>query len=481
MGTVVQEKRSYKPFIHVVIMMSLMLFVRYIPPVGSITPLGMATLGIFVGIIYGWSTLGMIFPSFIGIMAFGFLEGNTVRAAVSTALGDRITIIIFLLFLVSALVEKAGLSDWIARWCITRKFAAGRPWVIAIMFCVAGSIISATVNLFAAIILMWNVFYSFCEQVGYKKGDRYPSLVLMAILYCCTMFGGVLPYMSISILVVGQLEKFTGLGINYFQFTVTMLVLSLIAAGIYFLILKYVFKPDVSCILNSNSDFFKQELPKLTGHQKLVCVLLITLMVFLFLPSLLPATIPGISFLKALDMSGVALVILSAYYILMLGRKDVIRFGELAKGISWDMIFMFATVAPLSVAINNPDSGILIFVKESMSSLLNGLSPILFTMVLFIIGSIITQFANNAVIVMIMSPIMFSLGDVVGANPYALTVLAAYCMNIAFVLPASSGPASMGFSNDWIGKKTSYTHGAIIFVLTLLVTFIGIPITNLVF
>lgn len=94
----------------------------------------------------------------------------------------------------------------------------------------------------------------------------------------------------------------------------------------------------------------------------------------------------------------------------MLGRKDVIRFGELAKGISWDMIFMFATVAPLSVAINNPDSGILIFVKESMSSLLNGLSPILFTMVLFIIGSIITQFANNAVIVMIMSPIMFSLG-----------------------------------------------------------------------
>ena len=112
MGTVVQEKRSYKPFIHVVIMMSLMLFVRYIPPVGSITPLGMATLGIFAGIIYGWSTLGMIFPSFIGIMAFGFLEGNTVRAAVSTALGDRITIIIFLLFLVSALVEKAGLSDW---------------------------------------------------------------------------------------------------------------------------------------------------------------------------------------------------------------------------------------------------------------------------------------------------------------------------------------------------------------------------------
>ena len=78
MVEVLQEKRSYVKYVHVVIMFALILFVRYIPPVGAITPLGMQALGIFAGIVYGQSTLGMIFPSLIGILAFGFLGEHTV-------------------------------------------------------------------------------------------------------------------------------------------------------------------------------------------------------------------------------------------------------------------------------------------------------------------------------------------------------------------------------------------------------------------
>lgn len=53
MVEVLQEKRSYVKYVHVVIMFALILFVRYIPPVGAITPLGMQALGIFAGIVYG--------------------------------------------------------------------------------------------------------------------------------------------------------------------------------------------------------------------------------------------------------------------------------------------------------------------------------------------------------------------------------------------------------------------------------------------
>ena len=90
-------------------------------------------------------------------------------------------------------------SEYIAKWCISRKFVEGRPWAIAIMFCVAGAIISATVNVYASMILMWNVFYSFCDQVGFKKGDKYPMLVLMAILFCCTAAAGIFPYMGLDV------------------------------------------------------------------------------------------------------------------------------------------------------------------------------------------------------------------------------------------------------------------------------------------
>lgn len=128
MAEILQKKRSYVKYVHVVIMFALILFVRYIPPVGAITPLGMQALGIFAGIVYGWSTLGMIFPSLIGILAFGFLGENTVVATLSTAFGDKLTVIMLTFLLVASLVDQVGLSEYIAKWCISRKFVEGRPW-----------------------------------------------------------------------------------------------------------------------------------------------------------------------------------------------------------------------------------------------------------------------------------------------------------------------------------------------------------------
>lgn len=482
MTEVVQEKRNYTQYIHVVIMLSFILFGRYIPPIGAITPLGMQALGIFAGIVYGWSTLGMIFPSLIGILAFGFLGENTVVATLSASFGDKLTVIMLTFLLVAALVDQVGLSEYIAKWCIGRKFAQGKPWVIAIMFCVAGAIISATVNVFASMILMWNVFYSFCEQVGFKKGDKYPTLVLMAILYCCTMAGGIFPYMGLSLLVVGQLQSFLGLTINYLFFTLFQILLVVFCSAIYFLVLKYIFKPDVSLLLDNRKTKIDQELAPLTGHQKLVGGLIILLMLMLFLPGLLPDTIPVIGFFKALNVAGVAVVVLSLYYILMLGHKEVITIDKLAKGLSWEMIFMFATVAPLSAAINNPDCGILTFVSESMTGILGGMSPYLFMIVLFVISSVITQFANNAVIMMVIGPIMFSAGAVIDANPLVMTVIASFVLNVAFMTPAASGPAAMAFSNqEWIGTKNAYLHGAIIFCINILALVVGIPIAEMIF
>ena len=482
MAEFLQKKRSYVKYVHVVIMFALILFVRYIPPVGAITPLGMQALGIFAGIVYGWSTLGMIFPSLIGILAFGFLGENTVVATLSTAFGDKLTVIMLTFLLVASLVDQVGLSEYIAKWCISRKFVEGRPWAIAIMFCVAGAIISATVNVYASMILMWNVFYSFCDQVGFKKGDKYPMLVLMAILFCCTVAAGIFPYMGLSILVVAQLQKYAGMDINYFLFTVVQLFMVLFSSIIYFLILKYVFRPDVTPLLNKENTQVKQELASLTGHQKLVGGLIILLMLMLFLPGLLPTSIPIIGFFKSLDIAGVAAAILILYYILMLGHKDVIPIQQLAKGLSWEMIFMFATVAPLSAAINNPDCGILAFVGQSIGGVLGGMSPYVFIVALIVIASIITQFANNAVIMMVIGPIMFSFGDIVGADPLVLTVIASFCLNLAFVTPAASGPAAMAFSNqEWIGTKNAYIHGVIIFCINILTLLISIPIAEMIF
>ena len=40
-----------------------------LPPFGAMTEYGMGLLGTFIGAVYGWSTIGMIWPSFIALTA----------------------------------------------------------------------------------------------------------------------------------------------------------------------------------------------------------------------------------------------------------------------------------------------------------------------------------------------------------------------------------------------------------------------------
>ena len=57
------NKKQLMNLIHVALMLLMMVGGAFLPTLGSITPLGMKTLGIFFGTVYGWSTLGMVWPS----------------------------------------------------------------------------------------------------------------------------------------------------------------------------------------------------------------------------------------------------------------------------------------------------------------------------------------------------------------------------------------------------------------------------------
>lgn len=122
------DTKTWKPFIHVVIILALMFGFRYLPPIGIITPLGMQTLGIFIGVIYGWSTMGMIWPSLLGLFALSLLPGSTAITTFKTGMGDRVTVAIFFLLLFGELLNKVGLSKFIADWCVSRRFVQGKPY-----------------------------------------------------------------------------------------------------------------------------------------------------------------------------------------------------------------------------------------------------------------------------------------------------------------------------------------------------------------
>lgn len=67
-----QAKYPVSKVIHSAITIFLMfLFGRVIPPFGGITEVGMNVLGVFLGVIYGYCTCEIAWPSILGFVAYG--------------------------------------------------------------------------------------------------------------------------------------------------------------------------------------------------------------------------------------------------------------------------------------------------------------------------------------------------------------------------------------------------------------------------
>ena len=471
------EHAKRKVYIHVAVIVFFMFFFQFLPQIGTITPLGMRILGIFFGVIYGWSTMDFIWPSLLGLFSLSLLPNTGAVEVFKSGFGDRVTVAIFLFLILGGLINKVGLSKYIAEWCVSRKFVQNKPYGILIMFCLAGGFISAFVNVFASMIIMLGIFYSFCQEANLKPGDAFAKVTLIAILYTGCMAGDLFPFMGLGLILDGIQEKMTGVEINYVVFTLLQIMMIVLASLVYLLIIKYVVKPDTSFAENYSK---KSESLKMTSEQKFVFTLLIFLLVFLFLPGLLPKDFALTSLLSALDLSGMLALVLVIYFVFELKNKKAISFPQMAEDINWGLVLMFATVAPLTTAISSNEAGIMQYISNTLTHFLSNMSPFAFVIMIIFLASILTQFCNNVAVVLVTVPLMYNFSTQLGIDPNVITILVAFNLNVAFCTPAASASAAMMFNTKkWIDSKTAFTHGLIIFVINMVVTIICAYILNI--
>lgn len=473
------QRRNNTQIVHFAIVCLFMFGFRFLPPIGTITPWGMQTIGIFIGILYGWTTCNKVWPSLIGIVALGYLDGRTVFGTLGICFSDNLVLTTLFFFCFSAIVEKTGLSKYIANWCISRKFAAGKPYVMVTMFTIAAVIVSAFVNLFASMLLLTIIFGQFCTQAGFKSGDAYPAYGTITIILGSTVGGGIFPFMGQSYVVNSVMQKVTGAQMDFVAFTIIQIILAAISIALFMLIFKHIFKPDVSILLSDEDRFACYRDDKMTPAQKQLTGLIVLLMLLLFLPGILPKNWAVTAFLANLDVPGSALFAIAVYYILNIGKpaNEVIAFSELAKGINWDLILMFATIAPLVAAINDKQSNIMPYIVSLLDDVFGGMSPVMFLIVGFFIAMTVSQFVNNVAVVLAFLPVMFAFGQSMDINPLVVAIVASYILNISFCTPTASGNAAYIFSyKQWISTKQAVKGGLAVQALAFVITVVLIPV-----
>ena len=119
-----QAKNSFVPWIHTIVMFVLLASGWFLPTVSTITPFGMKVVGIFIGLIYGWMFVGLIWPSLTGMLFLSFAGLGTAKAVFGQGFGSEIVLLIIFFGVFTKWLEDIGLTNTFAQWLLTRGASA---------------------------------------------------------------------------------------------------------------------------------------------------------------------------------------------------------------------------------------------------------------------------------------------------------------------------------------------------------------------
>ncbi len=489
-------KNVIKNYIHYAIGLAIMFAFRFIP-VGvlpNVTPVGLQVLGIFIGTLYLWTTVDPLTSSLISFCMLGLSDYAPAAKIIGEAFGNPVVVQMFFLMVFIAGLTNRGLTVYIARWLMTRKFVERKPWVFTFVMLYGSFLMSAFINAFAPILLFWPVLYGVFAEVGFTKEDKYPKVMLIAIVIAALIGFPVPPYMSNGLALLGNfrglLEKFPVLAAmpgvmisnaTYFLITFTLGTILVLATV---LIMKFVFRPDVKPLESVTIEMLnKNPLPPMNQAQKIYGVFLGIFIFVMLMPSLLP-TLPVLSFLNANSLlMGTVLVTL----LCTIKTEDgpVLRLGEvMGKDFAWPTYYLCLVAILIGSVLTHESTGITPFLNTILTPIFGKMSGMTFTIVLLLIATVLTNISNSLVIGMILQPVICSYCAQAGVNPAPIITLLIFTVLLtAACTPAASPFAAMLFGNkEWLSSSDIYKYSTTIVVCELiLILLIGLPMATILF
>lgn len=469
---------------HCSIGLLLMFGFGYLPTIEPITPLGMKVLGIFLGLIYLWTTVDTVWPSLLGLVALSLTGFISMNDAFAQSFGsNQIIMVVGILALVGAINEE-GICKYIGRWFVTRKVINGRPWVFTFMIFAGVYILTILTSTDTAIFLFWPIMYGLFKDLGYKPGDKYATLMTIGIVMVGLFGFAAMPFRGIVLLMLTNFESMAGVAINPIAYLTVSLILGIVLIVGLVLMMKYVYRPDVKLLKEVNTELFeKEKLPPMTIRQKMLVCALGIFMAGMFLPSLLPKGLWIKEFFDTLGAAGFITLLVAVLCVIRVGGKQLLNFGNiLSKVMNWPMVCIIGTALVIGSALTHPDTGIRTFLIEIFSGIVEGKSMLAITVIFIILAIIATNLSNNYVIGVILLTIVTSLAEVMHFNPIPIAMLIIFTVHIASVTPAACPYAAILHSNkQWVKTEEvyRYTIGMSAFVLVVLLV-VGVPLANLV-
>lgn len=469
-----KRKSNLSYYINSAIVVLLMFLVPMIPPFGQITAMGMKVLGVFVGMLYGWLTVGFVWPSMLGLIMVGFTGATDISKALSAGFGNINLVIYSILgFMFATYLDACNLTGAIAGYFMSKKFIDKKPYVLVGLFFAVAYILAALVGIFAGIFVTWAILYKVIDLCGYER-QSLKVTYLVAMIPFAAVAGMIFPpFHATAIMYTGLVAEviggIVGQSISYSGWMAFQLITAILMMLCYLAVGKFIFKFDFALMANvEHFSYLKTE--KMNFEQKFGMADLILLVIILLIPEFLPEGIVKTTLAAFGVGGGFLLAIMLPAFVKGKDGKPLADIKVCMAGVSWEVIWMLIATGPVSAAMQSADCGIVATMVGAVTSMFGDMHWMVFTFLTALVLGLLTQITHNVIIAIVLFGPFALVCQNLGGNPTIWFIVNFWMNMAAFMTPAASVNSALIFGNtEWVAPKYAYLTGTIWFVINLLV------------
>lgn len=455
-------------------------FGKIVPPFGPVTEVGVAVIGVFLGVIFmSLFSDQMFYVSLLGMAALVYHGYLTGAGASSAFLGSTtVTQLIFVTALCAAL-RSTGAMDVLAKKLLTAKALKGKPQLFVTVFLLTGYLISMIVTFVPTCILMYAVLDSVCDVAGYSKEDSFRKHMLLGLYISC-MGAYAVPFMGIQMTSIAmQRTVLEGYGIAFSEGTyfLTNLVVFVAFLVIYAALMRFVFRCDLEPLRTmdvTKSEKLQSTPDHISKEGWIYMAAFLFCIVYNLLCSVVPKSLPIYTPIFGFGSPWIWLLGVAVLTVVRVNGKRLMSGNDMLKnGVMWNLVCLVGMFSILGSAMTNEEIGIRVWLIEIIGPLFSNASlPILVIMVVVIV-TIATNVVNGLPCVLattaIVMPFVCQMALESGINPSVMGTLINVCANLAFLTYSGSVFASLILSREEITQKFIWTKGLATMVIFMVV------------
>lgn len=455
-----------------------------IPPPAPITPVGMSMLGIMLGLIYLWTFVDMVWPSFAAVVMFGFralaIYPNSwqtagIYEAGMEAFGNWIAIFALGCMILTVALQKTGLIRRITFWFITRKAAKRSAFGFSAMFLVATLVISSFLDCVVAQFLMLGILHEIFDLFGFKKGDAWPRYMVMFTSFTVIIAFAMTPIChTAALLFMAVYTGITGIPANMLSYLAVGLPVGILIFLLMLLYFRFVLKVDMSRFGEIDMDALEAQKPgDMCLSEKIVAVVCAAVLVLWLIPGFLaiiaPAS-PVYTFMSSTMTDTawlfIAIALLSVIHV---EGRPILNLREDLARVDWGTYLFLASMMMIASSLGEDATGIGGFIAVNVVPLVAGMSPFMVVTLIAVMACIVTNFFNNIPVGIIFTSVGVPLALEMGIDPFLVVVAVCIGGNMAFTIPPAFVPIGVAYADPYCKGSTILKNGLVMTLICVVV------------